>query len=496
MASQNQKVCQWDSTLSFIMAMIGSAIGLGNIWRYPYVVYSNGGGAFLIPYLISILLMALPYLYLEYSVGFEFKTSVPNMFKKVKSKLEVVGWFICLTSFLILCYYIVIIAWDLIYFLLSFSKGWGTNPGNFYTNTLLHSTTSISGLSTVIWPIVISLLVLWVIIWYISHQNLNNGIGKFSKVLIPALMGIMAIVIIYGVSLPGSYIGIQTLLTPKWDALFDPNIWLAAAGQILFSLSLGWGVVSTYSSYLPEDSQLIKNGAIVAISNCGFEFFTAIGVFSILGFMSLSQGVPIDQVITQGSGLIFVAFPTVFNIMGNFAYVLAPLFFLCVLFAGITTTISLLEPLSLGITRKFKIRRKVIVTVLCIIGFGLSFVYATGLGNYLLTIADSFLNEFAVLFGIVLECLIFGWLYNIDKLLDIVNRNAKYKFGSWWKYLIKYVIPIIFIALWLNGIYTLITTNNLFSITVQGIIAAILIVLPIVLTLLPKSDKKLEIECD
>lgn len=215
MASQNQRVCQWESTVSFIMAMIGSAIGLGNIWRYPYVVYSNGGGAFLIPYLISILCMALPYLFLEYAAGYEFKTSVPNMFKKVKSKLEVVGWFICVTSFLILTYYIVIIAWDLIYLLLSFTKGWGSNPDVFYTTTFLQSTTSITGITNIIWPIVISLFVLWFIVWYISHQNLNNGVGKFSKALIPSLMIIMGIVIVYGVSLPGSYIGIKTLLTPK-----------------------------------------------------------------------------------------------------------------------------------------------------------------------------------------------------------------------------------------------------------------------------------------
>lgn len=487
----SSKSYQWESTLSFLMAMIGSAIGLGNIWRYPYVVYSNGGGAFLIPYLISILLMALPYLYLEYGVGYEFKTSVPKMFKKVKGKLEIIGWFICFVSFLILTYYVVVIGWDLIYFILSFTKGWGANPNTFYTITLLHSTTSLNGLTTIVWPVLISLIVIWFIIWYISHQNLNSGIGKFSKILIPTLIIMMAIVVVYSVTLPGANIGYTALFTPNWNAIKDPNIWLAAAGQILFSLSLGWGVASTYASYLPEKTKLINNGIIVTISNCGFELFAAIGVFSILGFMSLSQGVPINGLVTQGSGLIFVAFPTIFNVMGNYAYVLGPLFFLCVFFAGITTTISLLEPLSYGITRKFKIKRKKVVTVLCLIGFAVSLIYTTGIGSYLLTISDTFLNQFCVLFGIVLECLVFGWLYNIDKILNIVNNNCKYKLGSWWKYLIKYIIPIIFICLWVNGIYTLIIDDNLVSIIFELIIAVILIIMPMIFTLLPETRKQL-----
>lgn len=493
MGSENDNP-QWDSTLAFLMAMIGSAIGLGNIWRYPYVVYSNGGGAFLIPYITSILIMALPFLYLEYAVGFEFKTSVPNIYKKVKKPLEVVGWFICFVSFLILTYYVVIIGWDIIYLVLSITKGWGANTNTFFTTTLLHSTTSTSGLSHIIWPVLGSLIVIWSIIWYISRQNLNDGIGRFSKILIPLLVAIMAIVVIYSITLPGASIGINALFNPKWDALFNLNIWLAAAGQILFSLSLGWGVVSTYSSYLPKNSNLIKNGAIVATANCSFELLAAIGVFSILGFMSMTQNVPINNVVTEGTGLIFVAFPTVFNTMGSIAYIIGPLFFLCVFFAGITTTISLLEPISFAITRKFEIRREIVVTILCAIGFLASIVFATGMGSYLVKIVDNFLNNFGVLFGIVLECLIFGWLYNTEKLLNIINKNAKIKLGTWWIYLIKYLIPLMLIGIWVNGIYGLILTNNLTTLIIQLIIAILMVIFPTIFTIRPKREKKLEIE--
>lgn len=481
---------QWDSRLSFLMAMIGAAIGLGNIWRYPYVVYSNGGGAFIIPYVIAILLLGLPFLILEYGVGYKFKTSLVNILRKIKSKFEVLGWFVSLIAFLVLTYYVCIIGWDLIYLILSFFKGWGSNPDIFFSTTLLHSTNSLAGLTTLVWPIVLSLVIVWFIVWFISHRDLNSGISKVTKVLIPSLIMIMAFVVIYSLTLPGASIGYTSLFTPDWNALLNPNIWLAAFGQILFSLSLGWSVIVTYASYLPEGSKLTDNGLIVVVTNCGFEFFTAIGVFSILGFMALSQGVDINNVVTQGTGLIFVALPTVFNIMGDFAYILGPLFFLCVFFAGITTTISFLEPLSLAITRKFEISRKKSTTILCLIGFFASLLFATGSGNYLLGIFDSFLNQFGILFGIICQCLIFGWIYKLDAIKDAINEYSTINVGKTWEFLIKFVIPIILVVVWLSGLYTLFSSGDIVSIVVQLIIAAVLVIIPVILTKLPSAYEK------
>lgn len=209
---KEKKICQWDSNLSFLMAMIGAAIGLGNIWRYPYVVYSNGGGAFLIPYIIAIFILALPFLFLEYSIGFKFKTSLSNILYKIKPKFEVIGWFVCLVSFLVLSYYVCIVGWDLIYIVLSIFKGWGSNPNLFLTNDLLHSTNSLSGLTYIVWPVVLSLIIIWLIIWGISHRDLNSGIAKVSKTLIPLLMIMMAIFVFYSLTLNGANIVILLFL--------------------------------------------------------------------------------------------------------------------------------------------------------------------------------------------------------------------------------------------------------------------------------------------
>src|SRR5574344_1993355 len=159
--TNEKKVPVWDNNFSFLMAMIGAAIGLGNIWRYPYVAYTNGGGTFLIPYLCAIFILGLPFLFLEYSVGFKFKTSLSEILKKIKPKFEVIGWFVALISFLILCYYVCIIGWDLIYIILSFFKGWGSNPSAFLTSSLLHSHNGFSGLSYIVWPVVVSLVFIW-----------------------------------------------------------------------------------------------------------------------------------------------------------------------------------------------------------------------------------------------------------------------------------------------------------------------------------------------
>jgi NSS family neurotransmitter:Na+ symporter len=479
--SEDKEIKKWDSNLSFLMAMIGAAIGLGNIWRFPYISYTNGGGAFLIPYLTAILLLGLPFMFLEYGMGYKFKSSLSDLLYRIKPKFEILGWFIALISFLVLCYYVCIVGWDVIYLILSLFKGWGSNPEFFLTNTLLQSTDSVSGITTLVWPVVLTLVAVWIAIWFISHKDLNKGIAKYSKIMIPLLVIIMACIVFFSLTLPGAITGLQTYLNPDWSLLTNTNIWLAAFGQVLFSLSLGWGIITSYSSYLPKGTNLVKNGTIVVIANCSFELFTSIGIFSILGFMSFTQSIPLDQIVTQGTGLIFVVFPVILNTMGEIAYIIGPLFFLCVLFAGITTTVSFLEPLSHGISTKFNVSRNKTATLLCIIGFSVSMLFATRFGNFLLTIFDSFLNQFAILIGIIAICLIFGWYYKLDSLVETINFKSVF-IQKTWKIIIKYILPIVLIAIWINGIYNLILESNFLPLIIQVIIATFLVIIPLILT--------------
>ena len=480
---------EWNSNLAFMMAMIGSAVGLGNIWRFPNVLYSNGGGSFMIPYIVSLFLLGISFVLVEYAVGFRFKKSIARILYSIKEKLEPIAWLILLIVFLITTYYVCVVGWDFIYIILSFTKAWGANPDLYFANNVLHATDSVSGLFTIVPNVLVSVFVIWFIAWAIIRRNLNEGIGKVSQILLPLLCLIVVGIVVFSLTLPGASIGYTQIFTPDWSALTTLDVWLAAFGQIVFSLSLGMAIAMTYASYLPEGSKLVDNAIIVAFSNSGFEVFNSIGIFSILGFMALSSGIPFNELVTEGTGLAFVVFPQVFNIMGPAAYVVGPLFFICILFAGITSVIALLEGVCYSISEKFLIERKKTATVVCIIGFLISCIFATGIGSTILGVFDAYLNNFALLFAVLLECIIFGWIYKFDDLIDTLNQHSSIKVGKTWKAVIKYILPICIGGLWIQGIYSTISTADGLSITIMAILTVVLIVVPIIFAKLPAINK-------
>ena len=476
----------WNSNLMFLLAMIGAAVGLGNIWRFPYVFFSNGQGAFLIPYLIAILILGLPFMLLEYSIGNKFKDSLSNTLERINGKFQIIAWAIALISFLIVSYYICIVGWDLNYLIFSFTKAWGSNPDAFFNNAVLHSTHSINGLFEIVPAILIAVLILWFILWYISHKDLNSGIGKFSSIFVPLLFVLGIGIAIYNMTLPGAWIGYMRFFQPDWSLLLNINMWLAAFGQVLFTLSLGSGVVLSYSSHLPDGTNFTKNAVTVILANCGFEIINAVGVFSVLGYMSYSTGVPFDSIITEGSGLAFVAFPQAFNIMGWPGYILGALFFFCILIAGITTVIANIEPLSDSISTKFNLTRRKTVTILVIVGAIISVFFTTALGDLLIKAVDGCLNNFALVFLVILECIIFAYIVGADELMDRLNRVTLFKVGSWWKVLVKYVIPIFLAFIWIVGVYELLLSLDFISMIVYCIVIIGLIVVPLILYNLSK----------
>ena len=480
---------EWNSNLAFMMAMIGSAVGLGNIWRFPNVLYSNGGGSFMIPYIVSLFLLGISFVLVEYAVGFKFKKSLARILYSVKDKLEPVAWFILLVVFLITTYYVCVVGWDFIYIILSFTKAWGTNPDLYFSNNVLHATDSISGLFTIVPNVLFSVFIIWFIAWMILKRDLNEGIGRVSKILLPLLCLIVVGIVAFSLTLPGASIGYTQIFHPDWNALGNPNVWLAAFGQIVFSLSLGMAIAMTYASYLPEGSKLVDNAVIVAFSNSGFEVFNSIGIFSILGFMAATSGIPFNELVTEGTGLAFVVFPQVFNTMGSAAYIIGPLFFICILFAGITSVIALLEGVCYSISEKFLIERKKTATVVCIIGFLISCIFATGAGSTILGIFDAYLNNFALLFAVLLECIIFGWVYKFDNLIETLNNNSGLQVGKTWKAVIKYILPICIGCLWLQGVYSTLSKADGLSLTVMGILTVLLIVIPFIFAKLPALNK-------
>ena len=479
---------QWDSSIAFIFAMIGAAVGLGNIWRFSYVLYSNGGGSFFIPYLIAIAIMGIPFLILEYGVGFSFKESFSSVMKKINPKFEIIAWILVLFVFIVTIYYMVILSWDLVYLGSSFTFSWGTDAANYFVSTVGGSS-NLSNANFLLIPTTIGVLALWIVLWFIAHRNVDKGIGKVSKILIPSLFVIMGFIIIYALTLPGAGIGIATLLTPDWAKLMDVNIWLAAFAQIIFSLSMGQAIALTYASYLPENSKLIDNVLIVVASNSLFEICTAFGVFSILGYMSYTGGTPMVQLITEGTGLIFIVFPMIVNIMGPIGRILAPLLFLAILFAGITSALGFFEPMLNSTQVKLGWSRRKTATVLSIIGCVFSIILTTGISSYLVGIIDGFVNEFGILLLIGIQCIIFAWFYGVEHFLPALNEHSTFTVGKTWTFVIKYLLPIVLILMWVIGIIQLFSHAKTFEIIIDLVIIIAVMVSAFVLTKIKPANE-------
>ena len=475
------KRSQWDSRISFLFAMIGVAVGLGNIWRYSYIVYTNGGGAFFIPYIFAILLLGIPFLILEYGIGFSFKTSFTEIMKQINPKFEYIAWVLVLFTFIVTIYYMVVLSWDLIYLISSLTFSWGSDLSAYFASSVGGSS-DLSSMGIVLVPTAIGTVAVWFMLWFISNRDIDEGIGKASKILIPLLFIIMAIIIAYALTLPGASIGINALLNPNWSMLLDINIWLAAFSQIIFSLACGEALALTYASYLPRNSKLVDNVLFVVASNSIFEVCTAFGVFSILGFMSYTSGTPLEDLVSQGTGLIFVVFPTIFNVMGPIARILAPLLFLAILFAGVSSALGLFEPMISSTYDKFGWSRKKTTTVLSIIGCVISLLFCTGISSYLVEIVDIFVNQFGVLFLIPIQAIIFAWIYGLDNVLDVLNEHSTIKVGRIWIYNIKYIAPTVLFCLWLVGIWDLFASASFFEIFVDVIIMASVLILSFLFT--------------
>ena len=480
---------EWDSSLSFIFAMIGAAVGLGNIWRFSYVLYSNGGGSFFIPYFTAIAIMGIPFLILEYGIGFSFKESFSKILKMINERFEYIAWVLVIFVFVVTIYYMVILSWDMVYLLTSFTFGWGVDTAAYFTNTVGGSS-DLASAGFLLIPTTVCVILMWIVLWYISHKDIDEGIGKVSKVLIPALYIIMGFIVLYAITLPGHMIGVDNLLRPRWNMLLDINIWLAAFAQIIFSLSMGQAIALTYASYLPKASKLTDNVLIVVACNSLFEIFTAFGVFSILGYMSLHSGIILSDLVTEGTGLVFIVFPMIFNVMGPIGRILAPLLFLAILFAGVTSALGFFEPMLSSTSSKFNLGRRRTAGILSIIGCAFSVLLTTGISSYLVGIIDSFVNQFGILFLIGVQCVIFAWFYNIDELIPVLNENGHLKVGKVWKFIIKYLLPIVLFAMWAYGMYDLFMSAATFELIIDMIIIVGVLVSSYVLTRLkPREDE-------
>src|SRR5699024_6969344 len=295
------------SRSAFIFAAIGSAVGLGNIWRFPYVTYDNGGGAFIIPYLVALLTAGIPLLFFYYAMGHRSRGSAPLAYRMTHKAAEPIGWFATGVAIIIGIYYAAIIGWAGSYMFFSLGEAWGDDAEGFLFGEYLKM--GDPGISFEFVPgVLIPLIIVWIVVLGVLLMGVQNGIAGFSKIFIPLLIVLFLALVIRALFLPGAADGLNALFTPDFAALTDPSVWLAAYGQIFFSLSIAFGIMITYASYLKKKTNLTGAGLVVGFSNSAFEILAGIGIFAALGFMATAQGVAVGDVASDGIGLAFVGF--------------------------------------------------------------------------------------------------------------------------------------------------------------------------------------------
>lgn len=435
---------QWGSRWGFILAAVGSAVGLGNIWRYPYVAYENGGGAFLVPYLIALFTAGIPILLLEYAIGHKGRGSTPQSLAKLSNKFEWLGWWQVLVSFVIVTYYMVIIGWAASYAYFSIGTQWGTDTEDFFMNQFLHVSDDVWSFGGIQWNVLLPVVIIWVLAYFIMRRGIQKGIEVANRILLPILVLMMILIAIRAVTLPGAAEGLDVLLTPDFSKMSDPSVWAAAYGQVFFSLSLGMSIMITYAAYLKKNSDLSNSGLIAAFANSGFEFLSAIAVFGALGFLASQQGVSVDQVVSQGIGLAFVVFPNIINAFPGFNAFFGIMFFGCLVFAGFTSAISLLQPGIAAFQQKFRISHKAVINWICGLGFLVSVLYTTNSGLMVLDIVDHFINIFGILFSAFISVILVGWFAKqLRPLQDHINSVSDIRIGSWWVMVLRFIVPVV-----------------------------------------------------
>ena len=260
----------WSARSGFIIAAIGSAVGLGNIWRFPYVAYENGGGAFLVPYLVAIFAAGLPLLYLDYAVGHKFRKAPPTAYKKLMNA-ESLGWWQVMVTLIIGIYYASVLSWAGSYMFYSVGQQWGADTQAFFFSSYLQNG---EGLTLGFVPTLFAgLVVVWAVVMFILYGGVRRGVELANKIFMPLLVILFTILVIQAVRLPGATDGLNAFFTPNWGAMANYKVWLAAFGHIFFSLSVGFGIMLTYASYLKKKTNLTGSGVVVALANSSFEIF-------------------------------------------------------------------------------------------------------------------------------------------------------------------------------------------------------------------------------
>lgn len=431
---------RWPSRTLFIFAAVGSAVGLGNVWRFPYLVGKYGGGAFLLPYLIALFVVGFPLLIMEFSLGQKMQKGAVGAMKSIDSRLGGIGLGSVLSSFGVAAYYAVIMGWCLLYIFYSFGLQWGGDTTDFFFNHVLQVSESANVINGFSMPVVLMLFLSWVLVYFCIWKGVNS-VSTVIQVTMPLPIILLFILLVRTLFLPGASDGILFFLTPDFHTLLDIEVWMAAVTQIFFTLSLGFGVMITYASYQEKDNDIVLSALITSLADIFIALMAGFVVFATLGYMSLENGVSIKELASSGPSLAFVVFPKALSLIPG-AVLFSAIFFITLVTLAIDSLFSLTEAVAAFFEDHFPFAsKKMIVFFVCLTGFLSSLVFTTTAGIFYLDISDHFITHYGLVLMGLLQAVSLGWVYGAEKMRRYINQVSKYKIGKSWNLLIKYIIP-------------------------------------------------------
>jgi len=436
---------KWDSPVSFVLAAIGSAVGLGNVWRFPYLVSKFGGAPFLIPYFICLILVGMPILGMELSLGTFYQAGDADAFGSMNPRLRGIGLASVFGGYVITFYYTIILAWACIYFVESFQSTanipWA-NDSAAHFNAISMNTAPVAFEGTFNWKVFLATLVVWILIFGCICNGVKSA-GWIVKLTVPLPLLILVILIIRGAFFEGASDGIKAYIW-NWDAslLNSSTIWTEAIGQVFFSLGVCMGVMTAYSSHNNKGRTNVPLAEkIISLSDTGIALLGGFAVYEMLGFMQVKCERTAGANLTEEAlkevcnyyklssmGLAFIAYPE------GLASLEAPqfwgiLFYGCLIMLGIDSAFSLCETMTTTakdhwIGLRIRPRKWVVAAIFCTIAFLGGFLYFFDSGLVFLDIVDRYINNWGMVLIGMLECFAVGWVYQIDLQYKAVGRKA------------------------------------------------------------------------
>lgn len=475
-----QERAAWGGKLEFMLTMIGYAVGLGNVWRFPYLCYKNGGGAFLLPYCIMLAVVGLPLFYMELALG-QYASLGPITIWRLNPLMKGLGYSMVIVSWLIGLYYNVVIAHVLYYLYSSFTSvlPWTTCDNDWNTkhcliptdsqymknetiNATLENTTtsspqlnftrtpseeyyrfnvlsqndSIDEFGTIQWHLALSLFIAWLLVFLVLMKGIKS-LGKvvYFTAIFPYIM--LTVLFIRGVTLPGAGTGIAYYLKPDFERLLDPRVWSDAATQIFYSLSACSGGLIAMASYNNFNNNCYRDSLIVCFINCGTSIFAGLVIFSVLGFMALEKGVGIEDVADDGPGLAFVVYPEALSRM-PVSPMWAVFFFIMMATLGFGSEFSIIECVLSAIGDEFPILRKerkyniAFRAIFCTVAFLLGLPMICNGGIFLLNLVDYSVGGFPLLVVGLVELITINWVYGYSKFADNISMMLGHQPGKYW----------------------------------------------------------------